>query len=277
MGMDRWGWTPYVPVAERRRKAQREIEKRRKKGEGISPVVIQGRAIASTFWGKSWCENLERYSDYANRLPRGRTYVRNGSVVDLCIERGLIRAMVSGSSLYRVEVTIAPVVQSRWKSICFDCAGAIDSLVELLQGRFSKGVMERICRKSEGLFPAPAEIKLACSCPDGAYMCKHVAATLYGVGARLDAKPELLFRMRGVDEGELIAKAGKAMPLTAAAPTAANILDGDLGAIFGLDLDAGAIAPLPVLAKKAAAKSVVKKAAKKARKPAAKKRLKLPR
>ena len=264
MGIDRWGWTPYVPVAERRRKAQREMEKRRKKGDVISPVVIQGRAIASTFWGKSWCENLERYSDYANRLPRGRTYVRNGSVVDLCIERGLIRAMVSGSSLYRVEVTIAPVAQSRWKSICVDCAGAIDSLVELLQGRFSKGVMERICRKSEGLFPAPAEIKLACSCPDGAYMCKHVAATLYGVGARLDAKPELLFRMRGVDEGELIAKVGKAMPLAAAAPTAANILDGDLGAIFGLDLDARAIAPLPEPAKKAAAKSVVKKAAKKA-------------
>lgn len=277
MGIDRWGWTPYVPVAERRRKAQREMEKRRKKGDVISPVVIQGRAIASTFWGKSWCENLERYSDYANRLPRGRTYVRNGSVVDLCIERGLIRAMVSGSSLYRVEVTIAPVAQSRWKSICVDCAGAIDSLVELLQGRFSKGVMERICRKSEGLFPAPAEIKLACSCPDGAYMCKHVAATLYGVGARLDAKPELLFRMRGVDEGELIAKVGKAMPLAAAAPTAANILDGDLGAIFGLDLDARAIAPLPEPAKKAAAKSVVKKAAKKARKPAAKKRLKVPR
>ena len=277
MGIDRWGWTPYVPVAERRRKAQREMEKRRKKGDVISPVVIQGRAIASTFWGKSWCENLERYSDYANRLPRGRTYVRNGSVVDLCIERGLIRAMVSGSSLYRVEVTIAPVAQSRWKSICVDCAGAIDSLVELLQGRFSKGVMERICRKSEGLFPAPAEIKLACSCPDGAYMCKHVAATLYGVGARLDAKPELLFRMRGVDEGELIAKVGKAMPLAAAAPTAANILDGDLGAIFGLDLDARAIAPLPEPAKKAAAKSVVKKAAKKARKPAAKKRLQVPR
>lgn len=277
MGIDRWGWTPYVPVAERRRKAQREMEKRRKQGDVISPVVIQGRAIASTFWGKSWCENLERYSDYANRLPRGRTYVRNGSVVDLCIERGLIRAMVSGSSLYRVEVTIAPVAQSRWKSICVDCAGAIDSLVELLQGRFSKGVMERICRKSEGLFPAPAEIKLACSCPDGAYMCKHVAATLYGVGARLDAKPELLFRMRGVDEGELIAKVGKAMPLAAAAPTAANILDGDLGAIFGLDLDARAIAPLPEPAKKAAAKSVVKKAAKKARKPAAKKRLKVPR
>ena len=277
MGIDRWGWTPYVPVAERRRKAQREMEKRRKQGDVISPVVIQGRAIASTFWGKSWCENLERYSDYANRLPRGRTYVRNGSVVDQCIERGLIRAMVSGSSLYRVEVTIAPVAQSRWKSICVDCAGAIDSLVELLQGRFSKGVMERICRKSEGLFPAPAEIKLACSCPDGAYMCKHVAATLYGVGARLDAKPELLFRMRGVDEGELIAKVGKAMPLAAAAPTAANILDGDLGAIFGLDLDARAIAPLPEPAKKAAAKSVVKKAAKKARKPAAKKRLKVPR
>lgn len=259
MGFDSWRWQPYVPVAERRRKAQREMEKRKKKGEDISPVVITGRTIASTFWGKSWCENLERYSDYSNRLPRGRTYVRNGSVVDLRVEHGTIRAMVSGSSLYRVEVTIAPVAQARWKSICADCAGAIDSLVELLQGRFSKGVMERICRKEEGLFPAPREIRLSCSCPDGAYMCKHVAATLYGIGARLDDRPELLFRMRGVDEGELIAKAGRAIPLADRAPIDAKVLDGDLGDIFGLDM---ADSPVAASAKEAG-KPKAKKTAKK--------------
>ncbi len=212
--MDFYGWKPYVSVAERRRQAMREIDKRRKKGHAVSPVIVDGRTIVKTFWGKSWCENLERYSDYANRLPRGRTYVRNGSVVDLQIKPGSIQALVSGSELYEITLKIAPVGKQRWKSICEDCAGAIDSLVELLQGRFSKGVMERICRQSEGLFPSPAEIKLSCSCPDWAGMCKHVAAVLYGVGARFDHQPELLFRLREVDEKELIVNAGKALPLS---------------------------------------------------------------
>jgi uncharacterized Zn finger protein len=242
---DGWGWRPYVTVAERRRKAAREMEKRKKKGYAVSPVIIEGRAIVSTFWGKSWCENLERYSDFANRLPRGRTYVRNGSVVDLQITPGAIRAWVSGSELYEVALTVAPVAKKRWKSICDDCAGAIDSLVELLQGRFSKGVMERICRQKHGLFPTPAEIKLSCSCPDWADMCKHVAAVLYGIGARLDHQPELLFRLRAVDEKDLIAKAGKALPLAKRAPTPARVLGGDLSDIFGLDLGQTSTPELP--------------------------------
>jgi uncharacterized Zn finger protein len=260
--MDFYGWKPYVSVAERRRKAVREIEKRRKKGHTISPVTIDGRTIAKTFWGKSWCENLERYSDLANRLPRGRTYVRNGSVVDLQIQPGSIRALVSGSELYEVTLEIAPVARQRWKSICEDCAGAIDSLVELLQGRFSKGVMERICRQSQGLFPSPAEIKLSCSCPDWAGMCKHVAAVLYGVGARFDHQPELLFRLREVDEKELIVKAGKALPLTKQAPAAGKVLgDENLSDIFGLDMAQSIGADAGPPKKKAVAKATKKKAA----------------
>ena len=237
MRYDNYGWAPYVPVAERRRKALRELEKRKKQGQDVSPVRIEGRTIAATFWGKSWCQNLERYSDYANRLPRGRTYVRNGSVVDLQIEPGEIHAHVSGSRLYKVLLKVAPVPKARWQSICKDCAGAVDSLVELLQGRLSKAVMERICRQSQGLFPAPAEIQLSCSCPDWADMCKHVAAVLYGIGARFDRQPELLFRLRGVDETELIASAGQAAPLAKQGPGAGKLLGGeDLSAIFGLDM-----------------------------------------
>ena len=241
MGYDGWGWRPYVSVAERRRKAARAMEKRKKQGYAVSPVSIEGRAIAKTFWGKAWCENLEGYSDYENRLPRGRTYVRNGSVVDLQITSGEIHAHVSGSELYKVALKVAPVAKQQWKSICKDCAGAIDSLVELLQGRLSKGVMERICRQHQGLFPTPDEIQLSCSCPDWADMCKHVAAVLYGIGARLDHQPELLFRLRAVDEAELIAHAGKAAPLAKQGPAAGKILGGeDLAGIFGLDMAPGA-------------------------------------
>jgi len=236
-----YGWRPYVPVAERRRKALREMEKRKKQGHAVSPVSVAGRTIATTFWGKAWCENLEGYSDYANRLPRGRTYVRNGSVVDLQIAPGTIQALVSGSALYKVSLKVAPVAKAHWKSICNDCGGTIDSLVELLQGRLSKGVMERICRQKQGLFPSPAEIQLSCSCPDWADMCKHVAAVLYGIGARFDHQPELLFRLRGVDELELLASAGKAAPLGKEAPAADKRLGGeDLSAMFGLDMAASA-------------------------------------
>jgi uncharacterized Zn finger protein len=238
---DEWGWRPYVSVAERRRQADREMAKLRKKGHPVSPVVIEGRAIVKTFWGKAWCDNLERYSDYASRLPRGRTYVRNGSVVDLQIVPGEVKALVSGSEIYKVLVKVAPVPKARWRSICEDCAGAIDSLVELLQGRFSKGVMERICRQRTGLFPTPDKIELSCSCPDWASMCKHVAAVLYGIGARLDQQPELLFKLHEVDEKELIVKASKGLPLAGKGPMAEKILgsDDDLSALFGLEMAQG--------------------------------------
>jgi uncharacterized Zn finger protein len=237
MYYDSYGWRRYVTVAERRRKAAREMEKLKKKGHGVSPVVIEGRAIAKTFWGKAWCDNLERYSDFANRLPRGRAYVRNGSVVDLQIGGGEVKAYVSGSEIYQVAVKVTPVSKKRWQSICTDCAGAIDSLVELLQGRFSQGVMERVCRQGSGLFPSPPEIKLSCSCPDWASMCKHVAAVLYAIGARLDQQPELLFKLHKVDEKELIAKAGQRLPLDTKAPAPEKALGSeDLSAIFGLEM-----------------------------------------
>jgi len=232
-----YGWRPYVSVAKRRLKAESAMLKLKKKGHPVSPVVIEGRTIARTFWGKAWCGNLEGYSDYSNRLPRGRTYVRNGSVIDLHVAAGEIKASVSGSRIYKVAITVAAVPAPRWRAMCDDCGGAIDSLVELLQGRFSKGVMERICRQKTGLFPSPAEIKFSCSCPDWAGMCKHVAAVLYGIGSRLDERPELLFLLRGVDEKDLIVKAGKGTLLSRKGPAAERVLAPDgLSEIFAMDL-----------------------------------------
>jgi uncharacterized Zn finger protein len=179
--------------------------------KSASPIVINGTQIAKTFWGKSWCLNLERYSDYANRLPRGRTYVRSGCVVDLQVAAGEVNALVSGSDLYTVEIDISAIPKTRWADVCHDCAGAIDSLVELLEGRFSKVTMERLCRQKTGLFPMPSEMKFDCSCPDSARMCKHVAAVLYGVGARLDENPELLFKLRDVDQQDLVTNASRRM------------------------------------------------------------------
>ncbi len=230
-------WEPYVPVAERRRKATAEMAKLAKKGHAVSPVTITGRTIATTAWGKAWCANLETYSDHANRLPRGRTYVCNGSVVDLHIASGKINARVSGSSIYRISITVTALAKSRWDHLVSDCAGGIDSLVELLQGRLSTGVMQRLSRQGDGLFPTSKEIKLSCSCPDGAYLCKHVAAVLYGVGARLDHQPELLFTLRQVAATDLLTKAGSSFADQVPA-SARGLATDDIGALFGLELDA---------------------------------------
>jgi uncharacterized Zn finger protein len=234
-----YDWRPYVSVAERRRKAKREMRRLQKKGHPVLPVVIEGRTIARTFWGKAWCDNLERYSDFSNRLPRGRTYVRNGSVMHLQLEPGDVSALVSGAELYEVTVKVAPLPEALWISICGDCAGGIDSLVELLQGRLSNSVMERICQEKTGLFPGPAEIEFSCTCPDWASMCKHVAAVLYGIGARLDDRPELLFKLRKVDEKDLIANAGRGLPLSRTGPSGDKVLATEgLSELFGLELDA---------------------------------------
>ena len=234
---DGYGFRPYVSVAARRAQAARELARLQKKGRTISPVAIEGRKIARTFWGEAWCDNLERYSDYANRLPRGRTYVRNGSVVDLQVGSGRVTALVSGSTMYDVKVTIGPVSRVRWSAICRDCSGAIDSLVELLQGRFSKGVMTRLCEEGAGLFPSPKDIHFTCSCPDWASMCKHVAAVLYGIGARLDHQPELLFTLRKVDQQDLIAEAGSDLSKKGKRPAGVKVLESDdLSGMFGIEM-----------------------------------------
>lgn len=226
-------WAPYVPVAQRRAKARREMEKLRKKGKNIEPVTIDGRTIAHSFWGKGWCDHLESFSDYENRLPRGRSYVRNGSVCHLEIKPGHIEAIVSGSELYKVTIRIKELKAATWTTIKKQCAGQIGSMLELLQGKLSKQVMAIVSNRKQGLFPQPGEMTLKCSCPDWAVMCKHVAAVLYGVGSRLDSRPELLFVLRNVDAQELIA-AEVALPVASAAN--ATLADKQLGDIFGIDL-----------------------------------------
>jgi uncharacterized Zn finger protein len=251
---DYYGFRPYLSVAARRAQAALELARLRKKGRKLSPIVIEGRRIAATFWGQAWCDNLERYSDFASRLPRGRTYARNGSVVDLQIGPGTVTALVSGSTMYDVKVTVGPVPPGRWRAICQDCSGAIDSLVELLQGRFSQGVMARLCADKTGLFPSPDEILFTCSCPDWAAMCKHIAAVLYGIGARLDHQPELLFMLRQVDQQDLTARAGSGLSTRHKAPAGARVLAiDDLGEMFGIEM-APAPPPKPVTTRRAAAK-----------------------
>jgi uncharacterized Zn finger protein len=249
-------WRRYVPAAKRRAKAVRHAASLRRGGQSLAPVVTRGRTIASTFWGNAWCDNLERYSDYANRLPRGRTYVRNGSVIDLHVGAGRISAQVMGSDLYRIRVSVTGLPPARWRALAKDCTGSIDSLVELLQGRFSQHVMQRICATGTGLFPSPKEIKFSCSCPDWAAMCKHVAAVLYGVGARLDSQPELLFTLRKVDATHLVARAGDGLPLPSKGPTAGRVLeDSKLSEMFGIEMadaevETGAQVPRPVRARR---------------------------
>jgi len=239
-------WAPYVPVAERRQNGARHAAKLAKKGRAPRPVVPsgRGRALATTFWGRAWCDNLSAYAALANRLDRGRRYLKSGLVIHLEIRPGVVTALVSGSRVYQIQVRIKPMPRERWRAVVKACAGMIDSVVELLAGRFDESVMAHVCRQGTGLFPSPAEITYECTCPDGlggGWLCKHVAATLYGVGVRLDEDPETLFRLRQVAHADLLARATAG--LAAAAPPKGSarraIADDRLSAVFGIELEAG--------------------------------------
>lgn len=259
-----WGYEyrEYVPVAQRKAQATRfAIEHAKKQGRAVQPVLIRGNKIAKTFWGKSWCDHLESYSDYANRLPRGRTYARNGSVADLEVSAGRVKAIVAGSDVYEIDIEIDRLKSAQWNKIRNDCSSSIDSLLDLLGGRFSDGVMKRLTRRPDGLFPSPKEINMNCSCPDWAGLCKHLAAVLYGVGAHLDAHPELLFLLRDVDHTELVSAAVSKENLSTALGEPSSALAGeDLGAMFGIDLDVSAADSEPEVAPKKRRSPAKKKA-----------------
>ena len=235
---------PYVSAAERRALATAAANALTKRGQKLEPVRTSGLAIAKSFWGKAWCDNLERYSDLESRLPRGRTYVRRGAVIDLKVTAGKVTARVSGSELYEIEISIDALPPVRWRALLKECAGKIDSLIELLQGKLSASVMALVTHPEQGLFPELEQIELSCSCPDHASMCKHVAAALYGVGARLDERPELLFLLRGVDHQALIAAAGEGgvtAPRRGRAKKDPRVLEASsLSELFGIEIEAKA-------------------------------------
>ena len=241
--MGYWGYPRYISVAKKKAKAARKIKQLRKKKPDIRPVIIEGRAIATTWWGKSWNVNLERYADYENRIGRGRSYVRHGSVLDLRIEQGQVTSLVQGtaSKPYSVTVNIKELSANIWKEITVACEGKLDSLQELLMGKFPKTLNEIFATQGKGLFPSPKEISFSCSCPDWAYMCKHVAATLYGIGARLDEDPSLFFKLRKVEVNDLISRAVEDKTqkfLKKARRKSSKIIDdSSLSDIFGIDLE----------------------------------------
>ena len=234
--MSFYDFAPYVSVAERRAKALKQLEKMKKKGLKVQPVQLTGRKIADSFWGKGWCDHMESFSDYANRLPRGRTYVKNGSVCHLEIQGGVIKAIVSGTTLYNVSISITPLVKKKWDTLKYSCTGRIGSLIELLRGKLDHGVMEVVAHRREGLFPLPGEMKFTCDCPDWAGMCKHVAAVLYGVGARLDHAPEMLFLLRGVNHEELVDVSTVVTDVAKGGTSRRRIAATGIADVFGIDL-----------------------------------------
>lgn len=252
-------YPPYVPVAKRREKARKKMDKLRKKGHSIAPIDLTGRKIATTFWGKGWCDHIELFSDYENRLPRGRTYVRNGSVCHLEIQKEEVKAIVSGSELYHVRIVISTLPKKKWEAIKESCTGRIDSLLDLLNGTLSDGVMAVVSEQKTGLFPQSNEIKLHCDCLDWADMCKHVAAVLYGVGARLDNNPQELFLLRGVNHEELIDVSTNVIDETLGRGTHKRIDDKEsLSELFGIDCSTSAPdKPTQTEEKKRAIKKIV--------------------
>ena len=207
MSRSYWNSEYYSQPTEKQLKAKVEEtnKKAKKKGKTLEPVIIEGKKIVNSWWGKAWCENLERYADYASRLPRGKRYVKSGAVVDLKIGEGVVLAKVQGTrkTPYIVEVHIDPVDEDKMQTLIDQCTKKIENLEQLVNGTFPEELKELFISQN-GLFPNPREISFSCSCPDWAVLCKHVAAVLYGIGSRFDQDPLLFFELRGIDVNRFI-------------------------------------------------------------------------
>lgn len=237
MGYYGYGFPKYVSVAEKKQKNARALEKLRKKMPDAKPITVEGRTIAKTFWGKAWCNNIETYRDFAYRLERGRSYLKSGAVLDLQISSGRVDALVAGSKAkpYAVSVFFEPLDKKLWENIKKSCSGKIQSLISLMQGKLPKDTLENLCKIENGLFPHPRQIKFGCTCADWAGVCKHIAAVMYGIGARFDEDPNLFFLLRGVDPKELIASSACIDNIVGSADS--EIEEENLSDIFGIDLD----------------------------------------
>ena len=238
--MGYYGFPKYVSAAEKKDKAQKSLEKFKKKNPDIEPVIIEGRTIAKSWWGKAWNANLESYADYSSRISRGKSYVKSNTVLDLKITKGNIEAIVQGSSIrpYEIKIKIDALTEKKWEQVTALCNHRIDSLEQLIEGKFPKELEVLFTDRKYGLFPSPKEIYFDCSCPDWAHMCKHVAAVLYGVGARLDKNPMLFFELRNLDGQELVRKSMalklESMLKNAGKKSNREISDADLSDLFGL-------------------------------------------
>jgi uncharacterized Zn finger protein len=265
MGYYSWGFPQYVSVGEKRAKVQKKLEQLKKKNPSITPLILQGAKLAHTWWGIAWNKNLEKYADYSNRISRGRSYIRNGFVLDFKISPGEVTSLVqgTGSRPYEVVIKIKPLNKEAWNEIKKQCEGKIESLQELIEGRFPRELIEIFTAKGKGLFPLPKEIKFSCSCPDWASMCKHVAATLYGVGVKLDDDPKLFFLLRKAEMDDLITEAlrdkSKKMLKKAEKKTSRVIDDLDAVKMFGIDIDENdSSVETPILTKTKSKKRIVK-------------------
>lgn len=230
------GFYSYTSVADKQRKAQKYIQKMEKSGIVLHPIEENSKP-GSTWWGKAWNQNMTRYADLENRVSRGHSYVRNGFVLDMTIEKGVVKALVAGSSStpYSVKVLFDVLTESELCKVNEICGQRIDSLEDLIFGRFPKDLGESFL---DLLFPSPSAIHFSCSCPDSAYMCKHIAAVIYGIGVRLDEDPLLLFSLRGIDSATLIRSSlesrTKTLLANASKPSDRILDQSEVSKLFGL-------------------------------------------
>lgn len=224
-------------------KLEKKIARRRQEGEPLQSLLPNAkRDLCTTFWGQAWNRHLVAHAQYQGAMSPARTALRRGQVMDLQITPGEARSVVAHHDLWEVHIHIKPLDEETWSELKTACAGKIGSLLELLDGKLSDEVMREVTHTEHGLFPSPGEIRCRCTCEDESDLCRHSAATLYGVGVKLDESPALLFELRQVNPAELSAAVTSSMgewDLPDFAINAEDLPMGDLSALFGIDLESG--------------------------------------
>ncbi|TDD18652.1 hypothetical protein E1218_25585, partial [Kribbella turkmenica] len=197
----------------------------RRKGEDAGLPAAKGpgsrRPFGATWWGRAWLEALEQRARLdPNRLSRGRSYARRGSVLDLTVSPGEVEAFVQGSRVtpYQVTVRIRAFTTAEWDAVLDVVSAQIGRVAALLDGELPPEVVDDVHAAGLDLLPGAGEVLTNCSCPDFAVPCKHSAAVCYLIADALDDDPFALLLLRGRPRDDLLT-ALRSRRSTTTAPT----------------------------------------------------------
>ncbi len=160
-----------------------------------------------TWWSQRWLRPLDELDAvFDGRLSRGRALARDGGVLQIRVEPGVILATVKGSywERYDTAIEVPALAESVWARVIDELTR--DTLAEatLLAGEMPTGIEAAFARVGARLFAESDELIAECACADGYRPCKHILATMYAMAARLDQEPLLLFQLRGKSSAALL-------------------------------------------------------------------------
>lgn len=140
-------------------------------------------------------------------LAEGLEYARLGQTKSLTLSPGRIAALVQGRMpwAYKVQINLPVFSAEQWERVTEEMSSQARYHAMLLGNALPPDIEDLFAPSGLRLFPVQvSDISTSCDCADGGAWCKHVCCVMALVAHRLASEPLVVFRLRGMDEGEVL-------------------------------------------------------------------------